>query len=106
MKRTSKKRAVVQFAQFDAFELPHVKKIVDRAVALFREVRQPRERLEIHMDIQAVHARYPLDLKGLAEADDFNFAHDIGGIARHLDRKTGELRNFFSPRFCKREVPA
>lgn len=94
--------STVQFAQLDSWEREHAVKIMDRAEALFREVRQPRDRLEILMDLQAVHYHTKLDLKGLAEADDFNFAHDIGGIARHLDRKTGKLRDCFVPRFCLR----
>ena len=42
----------------------------------------------------------PLDLQRLLEADDFNFLHDILGIQRHIDTSTGELRDFFVPRFA------
>jgi hypothetical protein len=31
--------------------------------------------------------------------EDFNFAHDIMGIHRHIDRNTGVLTECFSPRF-------
>lgn len=54
------------------------------------------------MDLQATHANgTPLRLDDLLKADDFNFSHDILGIRRHLDRKTGKLGGFFSPRFSR-----
>jgi hypothetical protein len=53
------------------------------------------------MDISAVHLNgCPLDLKGLLEADTFNFTHDAFGIVRHLDRSTGQLLDCFVPRFA------
>lgn len=52
------------------------------------------------MDVTAVHKNgNPLDLNGLAQADNLNFSHDLAGIRSHLDRNTGELLDFFSPRF-------
>jgi hypothetical protein len=55
------------------------------------------------MNVSACHANgNPLDLTRLLAADDFNFAHDVFGIDRHIDRETGELQNFFSPRFSAR----
>lgn len=52
------------------------------------------------MDFTACHANgNPLRLEALLEANDFNFMHDAFGICRHLDRSTGELTGFFSPRF-------
>lgn len=58
--------------------------------------------LDASMDLTATHANgNPLaDLLG---ADDANFAHDIYGIRRHLDRTTGTLRNCFVPRFSAPE---
>ncbi len=51
------------------------------------------------MDLNATHLNgCPLDLQKLLEFDDFNFAHDIRGIARHLQRSSGVLMNCFSPR--------
>lgn len=62
-----------------------------------------RDALDYHMDITAVHLNgCPLRLADLLKADDFNFAHDITGIARCLDRETGKLKDFFVPRFAKR----
>ncbi len=60
--------------------------------------------LSIAMDITATHASgCPLRLADLAAADAFNFAHDVVGIRCHLDRSTGKLRNYFTPRYA---VPA
>jgi hypothetical protein len=51
------------------------------------------------MDLAAVHALNPLRLQELAEADDGNFFHDMGGIAKNLNRRTGRLENCFVPRY-------
>lgn len=54
------------------------------------------------MDLTACHRNgCPLDLTGLAEADGFNFIHDVTGISQHIDRKTGELDGCFMPRFAR-----
>ena len=56
--------------------------------------------MDAEMDITAVHANgRPLRLQELASADDFNFAHDVFGIRRHLNRETGQLEDCFLPRF-------
>ncbi|NUU41409.1 hypothetical protein [Tardiphaga robiniae] len=56
--------------------------------------------LDTQMDITATHRNgNPLRLEDLLKADKFNFAHDVGGVARHLDRDTGKLMNHFHPRF-------
>lgn len=73
---------------------------------------QHRKLLEWRMDITATHANgCPLDLARLLDADDFNFAHDVFGIARHLDRDGasatgGQLLNCFVPRFATKERKA
>jgi hypothetical protein len=54
----------------------------------------------IQMDITATHANgNPLKLNEFLNADDENFAHDIFGIRRHLNRNTGQLENCFLPRY-------
>lgn len=61
------------------------------------------------MDLAAVHANgCPLDLEKLLAADDFNFAHDVFGIYRHLDRDGksptgGKLLDLFLPRTARRQ---
>lgn len=60
--------------------------------------------ISLMMDLTATHANgCPLDLQRLLDASPFNFIHDIGGVRRHLNRKTGQLKNCFSPRFSRRE---
>lgn len=58
------------------------------------------------IDITVTHLRLaPLDLNRWLEASDFNFLHDLAGIARHMDRSgDGALRDEFRPRFCLKEV--
>jgi len=54
---------------------------------------------DCEMDVTACHRNgNPLDLKKLESFPDFDFTHDVFGIRRHLDRKTGRLKNCFSPR--------
>ena len=55
--------------------------------------------MTIAMDIEAVHSSNPLRLKDLLEADDTDFAHDVYGIGRNINRTTGELENCFLPRY-------
>lgn len=81
-------------------------KIGKRAYDLRKKItgETPRVALDYEMDIAAVHSNYQkLDLQRLLDADDFNFAHDVFGIERHLDRGTGALGDFFVPRFSSWE---
>jgi hypothetical protein len=56
--------------------------------------------LDVLMDVAACHANgNRLDLKGLLFSPHAEFAHDIFGIHRHLDRSTGRLKDFFVPRY-------
>ncbi len=56
---------------------------------------------DCQMDIDAVHSNgCKLRLEDFLAADDFNFAHDLIGIHRHIDRNTGKLKNNFFPRFA------
>lgn len=58
---------------------------------------------DIQMDITAAHANgCPLQLRALLAADDFNFAHDVLGIRRFIDRSTGRIpAEKFWPRFAR-----
>lgn len=61
-------------------------------------------KLHLLMDLTAVHANgCPLRLGALLEAHPFDFAHDIGGIRRHLNRETGQLEDHFLPRYAAPE---
>lgn len=82
-----------------------VRQIVARAQALFLTLgeRAP-DGVAMEMDLLAVHNNVvSLDLPALLAAPDVDFAHDIGGIGRHLNRRTVELDGCFCPRFVRRE---
>jgi uncharacterized protein DUF6874 len=78
--------------------------IAERAVALDLQGRDldgvPRTKIAVVMDLAVAHNACPLKLAELLAADDANLAHDIGGIGRHLNRKTGELGGLFQPRYA------
>ena len=86
-------------------DLVIIEEIVDRALAMYRQHKnkydKPYDRMDCHMDITVCHANgCPLRLRELLEADDSNFAHDVFGIRRHLNRETGQLEDCFLPRFA------
>lgn len=59
-----------------------------------------RTKQDLFMDITATHLNgNKLKLREMYRADDFNFFHDIWGIANNLNRESGQLENCFSPRF-------
>jgi len=82
-----------------------IEQIADRACKVWPE----GDRLNFVMDLTATHANgCPLKLAELLAADDFNFAHDVAGIYRHLDRNdssptAGKLLNCFLPRFAQKQ---
>ncbi|WP_186057561.1 hypothetical protein [Burkholderia gladioli] len=60
--------------------------------------------MDLHMDLTACHANgCPMDWQSLNAADDFTLAHDIGGIQRHINRRTGKLEHCFLPRCAVKE---
>lgn len=75
-------------------------KIAKKASKMARSLDFEYDVLTAQMDVTACHVNgNPLKLKELFEADDFNFSHDVFGIRRHINRETGELMDFFSPRY-------
>lgn len=53
------------------------------------------------MDIAVCHCNgTALKLLQLLMSDNADFAHDFCGIGNNIDRKTGKLLNFFTPRFA------
>lgn len=53
----------------------------------------------IAMDITACHANgCPLHLTRLLAFPNFDFTHDVSGIAAHINRDTGKLMDSFLPR--------
>jgi hypothetical protein len=80
-------------------EMEIINKIANRAVSMANEHGVNYDKLTADMDVTACHANgCPLDLLKLLEADAFNFSHDVFGIARHINRSTGQLENCFVPR--------
>jgi hypothetical protein len=91
----------MKLVSFKATKAEHAlfTRIAQRAVRMNAEY----DFVTAQMDINACHSNgMPLDLEALLAADDFNFAHDVFGIARHIDRDTGELEGFFVPRFSRK----
>lgn len=85
------------------YELPVIQDIARRAVSLANKHGVPYSMMDANMDIAAAHCNgSPLLLVSLRDADDFNFAHDVFGIRRHINRDTGKLENCFVPRFSAR----
>lgn len=83
--------------KFDTTHLPHISAVVDRAEKL-GIIGESYKRMTAMMDLMSVVC--PMRWVDLVQADDFNFAHDVVGIANHLDRDTGELKDCFLPRFA------
>lgn len=92
-------------------ELKLIHAIADRAVALYESLGMLNAhdlifaRSGIAHELMIVHTEVvPLRLQELHDADNFNFAHDIGGIHRHLDPGHGDTRAqltmCFVPRFA------
>ena len=83
-------------------EFDHVLKIARRAEALFEAAGINQTFQDTVMDVSACHANgTPLMLAELSEAKGYDFAHDILGIRRHIDRNNGKLLNCFVPRYAK-----
>ncbi len=81
-----------------------IQSIAERAVAMAEKHGVPYTIQDATMDIYACHSSgCRLQLDTLLSADDGNFAHDVFGIRRHIDRKTGRLQNCFLPRYAEHE---
>jgi hypothetical protein len=74
-------------------------KIVDRAKSMLGSIAYSYR--EMMMDLTACHANgCRLDLDALLTASEFDLMHDVLGIRQHLDRRTGNLMNGFTPRLA------
>jgi hypothetical protein len=85
------------------------KLIVEIAERIERELpNYPDDRRTLIMDLNACHSNgCPLQLEELLNADRFEFAHDIYGIRKAINRRTGELtEDCFVPRYAQPEVKA
>ena len=78
-----------------------ISEIADRAFDIYENIGVKTKKIHIVMDLTMTHENgCPLRLFDLLKADDFNFAHDIGGINRNLNHETYQLDNCFIPRFA------
>lgn len=84
-----------------------IEKIADRAKTLYVKLLPHDEDLDmlsLLMDITACHLNgMPLRLEELLTTDDGNFGHDVFGIRRFINRKTGRMTDHFVPRFAYHE---
>lgn len=82
-------------------EIDVISKIIKRASKLFEGFGIRIDLLSLSMDIEAVHSNgCPLRLVDLLFAANSDFTHDIAGIMKHIDRKTGKLTDCFLPRYA------
>lgn len=80
-----------------------IHKIAARAVNMAIGAGFDYPMMDADMDITACHCNgMPLKLEALLSADEFNFAHDVFGIRRHIDRETGKIGGCFVPRFAQK----
>jgi hypothetical protein len=88
-------------------ERTQIDAITGRAVRLANELGVDLGKpINLMMDITACHLNgCPLDFAQIIAAEDQEFAHDVFGIMRHIDRGTGTLRDCFTPRFAKANHP-
>lgn len=86
-------------------EMKFIERIVERALKIAKDHEVSCDKGSLLMDIEACHCNgVKLDLKKLLSFSNADFAHDVFGIRRHLDRDTGRLRNNFYPRCALKEV--
>lgn len=81
-------------------------RLIDRIIARLIPIVGPHPDVLINfaMDITATHLNgCPLDLERLLNAETADFAHDIIGIALHINRNNGKIERGFTPRSAKRE---
>lgn len=77
--------------------------LISSIVTRAQQIEKSLDCLSLRMDLMACHANgCPMNFQKLLDADDFNFTHDVSGIMRHLNRKTGKLEDCFLPRFATR----
>ena len=94
MTTTTKRRK-----QLTAFEAATITAICGRVAQLSvrHEVSFDFARAERYLI--AAHQRTPLQLVELLRASNFDITHDVFGIMRHGDPRTGEMRDCFLPRY-------
>ena len=74
-----------------------LQRITDRAQAL--DIARG-DKITQMMDIDHAADQFNMRLEEMAEADDFNFAHDFIGIQNTINRETGRIEGLFVPRYA------
>lgn len=83
-------------------EVRVISEIANRALALPGIQGTDVTKQDLMMDIEACHSNgCRLRLLAFASGAPFDFAHDIYGIRRNLNRETGKLEGCFLPRYAK-----
>lgn len=59
------------------------------------------DRISLSIDLDYAEKQFGMRFEELAQADDFNFTHNIMRIQNNIDRITGEIGNCFVPRYSK-----
>ena len=78
-------------------DLDLIQKIAERSMQYFPTT----DKLYLLMNVQATHCNgCKLRLNELLHAEEFDFIHDLTGICRFLNQKTGKLEYEFIPRFA------
>lgn len=100
MKKGKRMTTMIQWSKSKP-EVLTIAKIARRAVKMAEKNGVDYSQMTAVMDIEACHCNgCPLKLSELLLADDSNFAHDVFGIRRHIDRETGQLKDCFVPRYA------
>lgn len=74
--------------------------IADRAIGFAKTQGITIEKIDMFMDIDFADKDCPIKLQELASAPIGDFAHDVFGIRRHLNRETKKLEDCFLPRYA------
>lgn len=85
------------------YEAEVIRQIAARAVDMAARFGVSYRHQTALMDVIACHANgNPLSLHELLAAKDADFAHDVFGIRRHINRTNGKLEDGFVPRYSLR----
>jgi hypothetical protein len=88
--------------EFKRVDMEQERQIFKRVQSAIGHMLPKDWRPTLSMDLAAVNADGELDAEKLLAFPDVDFFHDICGIMRHMDRSTGRLQDFFSPRCARR----
>lgn len=79
-----------------------ITQISRRGEYLYKALGDEKPGWNLIMDVTACHANgCRLHLVQFLNGNELDFAHDIVGIYKHLNRKTGKLEDCFVPRFAE-----